>query len=138
MAFCDSTTWQMRLTVRDRTEVLDFVLTITNGEIRGDVRTAQNRRMSRVRGRCESIALQGLPDLARMSFVFRIRQGALQRGVAMSGFAYIPEGGGLARFQGGFRVFADDIDLPAPDVGELITLQAPDTGETGTGTGQQT
>ena len=136
MAFCDSTTWQMRLTLGNFTEVLDFILNINNGEIRGDVRNAQNRRMSRVRGRCEPLALQGLPDLARMSFVFRIRRGARQRGVAMSGFAYMD--GNIARFQGGIRVFADDIDLPGADVGELVTLPAFDTGETGTGNGEQT
>lgn len=138
MAFCDSTTWQMRLTLGQLTERLDFVLTITSNEIRGDVKNFQGVRMSRVRGRCEPIILAGLPDLARMSFVFRFRRAGQQRGVAMSGFAFMPEGGGLAEFQGRFRVFQDDIDLPAPGAGELLTLQAPDTGETGTGTGQQT
>lgn len=139
MAFCDSTTWQMRLTLAQLTERLDFVLTITHGEVRGDVLNFQAVRMSRVRGRCESIVLPGLPDLARMSFVFRFRKAGQQRGVAMSGFAFIPEGGTRAEFQGRFRVFQDNIDLPAPGAGELLTIQAlPETGETGTGTGQQT
>lgn len=141
MAFCDSSRWQMSL-FRDndpsRIERGVFNLTIVNGEITGDFFNSSNVRISKLRGRCEPIALPGLSETSRMTFVFRFRRAGRELGVMMAGFAFTPTAGARPEFQGRFRVFDLDPDLPTAGSGELQTMQTFDTGETGTGSGQQT
>ncbi|HKV35423.1 MAG TPA: hypothetical protein VJP89_13895 [Pyrinomonadaceae bacterium] len=73
-----------------------------------------------------------------MSFVFRFRRGAVARGIMMSGFAFRATMGARIEFQGRYRVFELDPDLPNPGTGELLRIAAGDVGDTGTGSGQQT
>jgi hypothetical protein len=142
MAFCESNKmWSMDLVLDNDTskvERLAFDVVIdANGGITGFVRDSNGERMSQIRGQCEGPKLPGIP-VSLMTFIFRVRKGALVRGVHLSGIAHPP----LERptFRGKLRVFTQDINTPPSEgIGTLQTIQlSPDSGDTGTGTGQQT
>jgi hypothetical protein len=140
MAFCSSSRWQMsffRDSAPSSIERGVFNLTIVNGEITGDFFNSSSVRISKLRGSCEPIALPGLPETSRMTFAFRFRRGGRELGVMMAGFAFTGSDT-RTEFIGRFRVFDLDPDLPTAGTGELQTIQTFDTGETGTGSGQQT
>lgn len=141
MAFCETSQWTIRF-IRDRApndeEVTTFNLNVVNGEITGDLLNSDRVRISKIRGRCEPMALPGTSETARMSMVFRFRRGGAERGILMSGFAFRRAIGAQAEFQGRFRVFELDPDLPTLGTGELLRIAAGDVGDTGTGSGSQT
>lgn len=150
MALCSSRLWTLGLILDSNTgavERLSFDLTITaNGMITGVVINSLGERMSQVRGQCETIdSLPGLPPLAFMSLIFRVKRGRRVRGIHMSGIVFDPDpahpGTLAARFQGRLRTSGLDSNVPPAhaDNGELQTIAlAADPGDTGTGTGQQT
>jgi hypothetical protein len=121
-------------------ETLTFNLTITNGEITGDVITSQPRRMSGVRGRCQPATLlptlPGLPVIANMNFIFRLRRRGVERGVHLAGIALFPTLGNPI-FEGSLLVFDPDNFVPPGGDGEAQDISG-DPGDTGTGTGTQT
>lgn len=141
MAFCETSQWTINF-IRDRApgeeEITTFNLNIVNGAITGDLLNADRVRISKIRGRCDPMALPGFSEAARMSFAFRFRRGAVERGIMMSGFAFRAAINARVEFQGRFRVFELDPDLPTPGTGELLRMAAGDVGDTGTGSGQQT
>ena len=141
MGFCDTSRWDMSFK-RDKApadvERCRLVLNVVNGEITGDLLNSDRVRISKIRGRCDPMALPGTSETARMSMVFRFRRGAVERGILISGFAFKENPDAQVEFQGRFRVFDVDPDLPTPDTGQLLTIVPGDTGDTGTGSGQQT
>jgi hypothetical protein len=153
MAFCETgTRWTMTL-IRDgdsdpaHVEILFFTdVTINaNGVITGVVRVADvaGPQMSQLRGRCMTTELSGLPLVSRMSFIFRVKKGAREFGLHMTGIAYNPTAAATFNpfFSGTWRTFAIDTNTPSSGggTGELQSLVlAADPGETGTGNGNQT
>lgn len=141
MPFCATSQWDMEF-IRDRepaqVERCRLVLNVVNGEITGDLLNSNRVRISKIRGRCDPMALPGTAETARMSMVFRFKRGAVERGILISGFAFRANPDAQAEFQGRYRVFEVDPDLPTLGTGELLRIAAGDTGDTGTGSGSQT
>lgn len=151
MAFCETNKrWTMTLTLDGdanpgHVETLAFDVMITNGVITGTVHVSAfgGPQMSELKGRCNPrVELSGVPLVSHMSFIFRVKKGATERGIHMAGIAYNPTGISTFNpfFSGTWRTFAPDANTPSSGgAGELQALElAADPGETGTGTGNQT
>ena len=142
MAFCENNK-QWTIDVRldsDRTKVERLAFDLApdgSGGITGTVRVGNGELMSRVRVQCDPLQGTTMP-VAVMSFIFRVRKGNLVQGVHLSGVAHPPEAN--PKFNGRLRTFTPDINTPPSEgVGELQSIALlPDSGDTGTGTGQQT
>ena|ERR1041384_3728472 len=143
MAFCENNKqWTMDLILdndRSKVERVAFDLAPDGaGGITGFVRVANGEQMSQVRVQCDTLSVGTGTPVAVMSFIFRIRKGTVIKGVHLSGVAHPPEAN--PKFNGRLRTFTPDINTPpSAGVGELLTIvPSGDSGDTGTGTGQQT
>ena len=138
MGACDSTGWNMNVILdRDPTVIArPFFrnVTITNGEIKGDVEDPLGTNISDLGGACGPFKTGGVPDMAVISFVFRLKDVGSEIGIFMTGFAFIGTSG-KAEFRGRWIAFPPGAGTPSAGSASLFL---PAEGDTGTGTGQQT
>lgn len=108
-------------------------ITITGGNISGDVYLT-GTRISGLAGQC--VPLIGLPDIAAVTFKFRLRDAGSEIAMLMAGVGSIAPGQTEAEFTGTWIAHPPVSDTPAADQDAALVL--PGSGDTGTGTGMQT
>lgn len=109
-------------------------ITITGGQISGDVHHPIDTRISGLAGQC--VPITGFPDIAAVTFRFRLRDAGTEIGMLMSGVAVVPTGQMDAEFSGAWIAHPPASDTPLAD--QIAGFVLPGTGDTGTGTGMQT
>jgi hypothetical protein len=109
-------------------------ITITGGNISGDVHLPAGTRISGLAGQC--VPLIGLPDIATVTFKFRLRNAGNEIAILMSGIGVLPSEQTDAEFSGTWIAHPPVTDTPAADQDAALVL--PGSGDTGTGTGMQT
>ena len=108
-------------------------VTITDGKISGDVHLPSGTRISGLTGEC--VPVIGLPDVAAVTFRFRLRDAGSEIAMLMSGVGFLSSGQTNAEFSGAWVAHPPVADTPAAD--ETAALVLPGSGDTGTGTGTQ-
>lgn len=108
-------------------------ITITGGNISGDV-YLNGTRISELAGQCVPVA--GLPDIAAVTFKFRLRDAGSEIAMLMTGVGSLLPGHTDAEFSGTWIAHPPAADTPAAD--QTAALLLPGSGDTGTGTGMQT
>ena len=137
MPVCSTKDWTIDLITGSGAVIASPVftnITITGGNISGDVYLPNGTRISGLAGQC--VPLTGLPDTAAVTFRFRLRDAGSEIGMLMSGVGFLPPGQTYAEFSGTWIAHPPVADTPAAD--QIAQLVLPGSGDTGTGTGMQT
>ncbi len=136
MPVCSTKDWTMDVIAGSGAIIASPVftnITITGGNISGDVHL-NGTRISGLAGQC--VPVIGLPDIAAVTFRFRLRDAGSEIAMLMTGVGSIAPGQTDAGFSGTWIAHPPASDTPAAD--QIAALLLPGSGDTGTGTGMQT
>ena len=137
MAVCSTQDWTIDVIANSGAVIARPVftnVTITGGTISGDVHLPIGTRISGLAGLC--VPVTGLPDVAAVTFRFRLNNSGSEIAILMSGVGFVPSGQQDAEFTGTWIAHPPASDTPAAD--QPVALVLPGSGDTGTGTGMQT
>lgn len=137
MPVCSNKDWSMDIVLADGAIVASPVftkITVTGRIIKGEVHLPIGTKISGLEGECAPLA--GLPDLAALSFRFRLKDAASEIGILMGGVGFFRSGALEADFRGAWIAHVPGSDTPLAD--KLVALVLPGSGDTGTGTGTTT
>lgn len=137
MPVCSSRDWTIDVMTGSGAIIARVVfinITITGTQISGDVHLPIGTRVSGLAGQC--VPLTGLPNIAALTFKFRLNDASSEIGMLMSGVGFLPTGQMDAEFSGAWIAHPPASDTPAADQTAAVVL--PGSGDTGTGTGMQT
>jgi hypothetical protein len=136
MAVCGSLPWDMTLLAPSGGAAIATPLfrsvSVINGKITGKVHHPFGTIISDLTGTCVSLPLT---NSALMSFKFRLRDAGNEIAIFYCGIGFI-ESGAFARFEGHWIAYPVAADTPAALADAKLVL--PGSGDTGTGTGNQT
>lgn len=137
MPVCSAKDWTIDLIASSGAVIARPVftnVTISGGIISGDVHLPIGTRISGLAGLC--VPIIGFPDIAVVTFRFRLRDANSEIAILMSGIGFVPSGQQDAEFTGTWLAHPPASDTPLAD--QMVALILPGSGDTGTGTGMQT
>ena len=137
MAVCSTQDWTIDVIANSGSVIARPVftnVTITSGIISGDVHLPIGTRISGLAGLC--VPVTGLPNVATVTFRFRLNNSGSEIAILMSGVGFVPSGQQDAEFSGTWIAHPPASDTPAAD--QPVAFVLPGSGDTGTGTGMQT
>ena len=137
MPVCSTKDWTIDLITAGSAVIARPVftnVTISGGTISGDVHLPIGTRISGLAGLC--VPVTGFPNIAAVTFRFRLSDASSEIAILMSGVGFVPTGQTDAEFTGTWIAHPPASDTPAADQPAALVL--PGSGDTGTGTGMQT
>lgn len=109
---------------------------VTGGVITGRVEDETGAPISNLGGLCVSIPGLNISEVSQMTFLFRLKDAQSEIGMFLIGYAFTPSGASKAVFNGKWLAHPPGSDTPA--AGDIAPFILPGSGDTGTGTGNQT